>query len=195
MEKSKTAELVFILDESGSMGRFTPDTIKGFNDTIDEHRGKDENIITSVILFNEVTKVLYDRVPIDEVPVMTTDDYHPDNRTALCDAVGSTINNILCRQLVDPADKRPEKTIVFITTDGMENASKVFSADAVRELITSAEENCNWEFVFYGSNFDAVKTARTYGIRAENAMEYESSHAGYRQMHACRSKKLKDFLN
>ena len=143
----------------------------------------------------EVTKVLYDRVPIDEVPVMTTDDYHPDDRTALCDAVGTTINNILCRQLVDPADKRPEKTIVFITTDGMENASKVFSADAVRELITSAEENCNWEFVFYGSNFDAVKTARTYGIRAENAMEYESSHAGYRQMHACRSKKLKDFLN
>ena len=176
------------------MGRFTQDTIKGFNDTINEHRGKDENIITSVILFNEITKVLYNRVPIDEVPVMTTDDYHPDERTALCDAVGSTINNILCQQLVDPADKRPEKTIVF-TTDGMENASKVFSADAVRELITSAEENCNWEFVFYGSNFDAVRTARTYGIRAENAMEYESSHAGYRQMHACRSKKLKDFLN
>ena len=195
MEKKRISELVFILDESGSMGRFTQDTIKGFNDTIDEHRGKDENIITSVILFNTGKRVLYDRVNIDEVPVMTNEDYRPNSGTALCDAVGETINNILCRQLVDADDKRPDQTIVFITTDGLENSSKVFSADAVRELITSAEKNCDWEFVFYGSNFDAVETARTYGIRAENAMQYESSHEGYERMRYCRSKKLKDFLN
>ena len=96
MEKRRISELVFILDESGSMGRFTQDTIKGFNDTIDEHRGKNENIITSVILFNTGKRVLYDRVNIDEVPVMTKEDYRPNSGTVLCDAVGETINNILC---------------------------------------------------------------------------------------------------
>ena len=195
MEKQRISELIFILDESGSMGRFTQDTIKGFNDTIDEQRGKDENIITSVILFNTGKRVLYDRVNIDEVPVMTKEDYRPNSGTALCDAVGETINNILCRQLVDADDKKPDRTIVFITTDGMENSSKAFSADAVRELITSAEKNCDWEFVFYGSNFYAVEAARMYGIRVENAMQHESSHEGYERMCYCRSMKLKDFLN
>ena len=195
MEKNRTVELIFILDESGSMQSFRRDTVGGFNSTMEEHRGKNENIITSVILFNTERRVLYDRIPIDEVPVMTPADYRPIGGTALCDAVGETINNILCRQLADPDDKRPSKTLVFITTDGMENSSRVFSADAVRELITSTQENCDWEFVFYGSNFDAVSTAATYGIREENAMEYQSSHDGFRRMHACRSKKLKDFLN
>lgn len=195
MEKNRTVELIFILDESGSMQSFRQDTVGGFNSTIEEHKGKDENIITSVILFNTGRKVLYDRIPIDEVPVMTPADYRPNSGTALCDAVGETINNILCRQLADPNEKRPSKTLVFITTDGMENASRVFSANAVRELITSTQDNCDWEFVFYGSNFDAVSTAATYGIRKENAMEYQSSHDGYQRMHASRNIKLKEFLN
>ena len=126
---------------------------------------------------------------------LTEKEYYVRGMTALLDAVGGAIDHTVAVHKHTKKEYVPEKTLFVITTDGMENASKVFSADAVRELITSAEENCNWEFVFYGSNFDAVKTARTYGIRAENAMEYESSHAGYRQMHACRSKKLKDFLN
>lgn len=195
MDKNRTVELIFILDESGSMQSFRRDTVGGFNSTMEEHRGKNENIITSVILFNTERRVLYDRIPIDEVPVMIPADYRPNGGTALCDAVGETINNIRFRQLADPDEKRPSKTLVFITTDGMENSSRVFSADAVRELITGTQENCDWEFVFYGSNFDAVSTAATYGIREENAMEYQSSHVGYRRMHVSRSKKLKEFLN
>ena len=62
MEKKRISELVFILDESGSMGRFSLQTIKGFNDTIAEHKGMGQNIITSVILFNTGVKVLYDRI-------------------------------------------------------------------------------------------------------------------------------------
>ena len=99
MEKNRTVELIFILDESGSMQSFRQDTVGGFNSTIEEHKGKDENIITSVILFNTGRKVLYDRIPIDEVPVMTPADYRPNSGTALCDAVGETITDILCRQL------------------------------------------------------------------------------------------------
>ena len=76
----------------------------------------------------------------------------------------------MVRQNNDPLEKRPEKTLVFVTTDGLENASKKFSADAVRSLITNAEQNSKWEFVFFGANFDVVETARTYGIKTENAV-------------------------
>ncbi len=40
-DDNNIAELVFILDESGSMGGLVSDTIGGFNSVISEHKGKD----------------------------------------------------------------------------------------------------------------------------------------------------------
>ena len=193
--KNNIAELVIILDESGSMNPVKADTIGGFNSTIEEHQSKDEKIITSVILFNNNVRKLFDREPIDEVPKMTERMYIPHGTTALCDAVGETITDIMSRQNAMPADERPDKTLVFITTDGLENASRNFSADAVRSLIRSAEKNANWEFVFYGADFDVVKTARQYGIRDENAVVFYKAEEGMADLARARSKKLKDFLD
>ena len=193
--KNNIAELVIILDESGSMDPVKADTIGGFNSTIEEHQGKDEKIITSVILFNDSVRKLFDREPIDEVPKMTEGLYRPHGMTALCDAVGETITDIMSRQNAMPADERPDKTLVFITTDGLENASRRFSADAVRSLIRSAEKNAKWEFVFYGADFDVVKTARQYGIRDENAVVFYKAEDGMADLSRARSKKLKEFLD
>lgn len=195
MKKNGIAELVFILDESGSMGPVRSDTIGGFNSTIAEHQGTEENIITSVILFSDEHRKLFDRVAIDEIPVITEADYKPHGCTALCDAVGDTISDIMSRQNAMPEDVRPEKTMVFITTDGLENASKTFTAEAVRKLIRNAQENSGWKFVFYGADFDVVKTARSYGIDRADTMTFYKTDEGMRRMHTARSKKLKDFLN
>ena len=195
MKKNGIAEIVFILDESGSMGPVRSDTIGGFNSTIAEHQGTGENIITSVILFNGTYTKLYDRVPIDEVPMITEKDYVPHGCTALCDAVGETISDIMSRQNAMPEESRPEKTMVFITTDGLENASKTFTADAVRKLIRNAQENSGWKFVFYGADFDVVKTAGQYGIDRKDTMVFYKTEEGMRELRSARSKKLKDFLN
>ena len=195
MKKNGIAELVFILDESGSMGPVRSDTIGGFNSTIAEHQGTEENIITSVILFSNEHRKLFDRVPIDEIPVITGADYQPHGCTALCDAVGDTISDIMSRQNAMPEEARPEKTMVFITTDGLENASKTFSAEAVKKLIRNAQENCGWKFVFYGADFDVVETARSYGIDRADTMSFYKTTEGMQRMHVARSKKLKDFLN
>ena len=85
--------------------------------------------------------------------------------------------------------------MVFITTDGLENASKTFTAEAVRKLIRNAQENSGWKFVFYGADFDVVETARSYGIDREDTMSFYKTTEGMQRMHVARSKKLKDFLN
>ena len=94
MKKNGIAEIVFILDESGSMGPVRSDTIGGFNSTIQEHQGTGENIITSVILFSNEHRTLFNRVPIDEIPVMTELDYKasPAERAILSKMV-------LCRRI------------------------------------------------------------------------------------------------
>ena len=181
MNKNGIAEIVFILDESGSMGPVRSDTIGGFNSTIAEHQGTGENIITSVILFSDEHRKLFDRVPIDEIPVMTELHYQPRGWTALCDAVGDTISDIMSRQNAMPEETRPEKTMVFITTDGLENRSKTFTAEAVRKLISNAKENSGWKFVFYGADFDVVETARQYGIDEADAVRFRKDAAGMRE--------------
>ena len=115
--------------------------------------------------------------------------------TALCDAVGDTISDIMSRQNAMPEEARPEKTMVFITTDGLENASKTFTAEAVRKLISTAKENSGWKFVFYGADFDVVETAKHYGIDQADAVRFRKDAAGMREMRVSRSKRLKDFLN
>ena len=195
MKKNGIAEIVFILDESGSMGPVRSDTIGGFNSTIQEHQGTGENIITTVILFSNEHRKLFDRVPIDEIPVMTELHYRPHGCTALCDTVAETITDIMSRQNAMPEETRPEKTMVFITTDGLENASTAFSADAVRKLISNAQENSGWKFVFYGADFDVVKTARSYGIAEADAMTFYKTEEGMNAMRVHRQRKLKDFLN
>ena len=195
MKKNGIAEIVFILDESGSMGPVRSDTIGGFNSTIAEHQGTDEKIITSVILFSNEHRKLFDRVPIDEIPVMTEQHYQPRGCTALCDAVGETISDIMSRQNAMPEETRPEKTMVFITTDGLENASKTFTAEAVRKLISTAKENSGWKFVFFGADFDVVETARKYGIDQKDAVRFTKDRAGMQNMRVKRQRMLKDFLN
>jgi hypothetical protein len=98
--------------------------------------------------------------------------------TALYDAIGKTINTV-GRELADlDESERPGLVQFVIITDGMENASREFTSDAVKNLITHQTEKYNWDFVFIGSNQDAVLTASTLGISAGSALTYDNATVG-----------------
>jgi hypothetical protein len=71
----------------------------------------------------------------------------------------------------------PARTLFVITTDGLENASRRFSAKAVRELIEE-KKKAGWEFLFLGANIDAVETARGFGIAEDRAVDFVADVAG-----------------
>nr|MCR5264421.1 hypothetical protein [Clostridiales bacterium] len=71
----------------------------------------------------------------------------------------------------------PEHTMFIITTDGLENASRRYTADEVRAMIEEKKKN-GWEFLFLGANIDAVKTARHFGIDEDRAVTYLSDSEG-----------------
>jgi hypothetical protein len=72
----------------------------------------------------------------------------------------------------------PEKTVFVITTDGMENASRKYTYDRVKQMIARQKEKYGWEFIFLGANIDAAKEAARFGISEDRAANYHADHKG-----------------
>ena len=176
--KNNVTELVFILDRSGSMSGFEADTIGGFNATIEKQRAQDGKVYVSTVLFDDESKVIHDRVDINEIKPMTRKEYEVGGCTALLDAIGGAIHHIgTVHKYARPEDV-PEHTVFVITTDGMENASHRYSSAEIKRKIQRQTEKYGWEFIFLAANIDAVGTAESIGIRRDRAANYEQTPMG-----------------
>lgn len=167
----RLTELVFILDASGSMHGLEADTIGGFNSLIDRQRDEEGTALVSTVTFADASRVLHDRIDLRDVPAMTPHDYETGGSTALLDAIGGAIRHIKNVHKYARPEDVPERTAFFITTDGMENASRRFSRARVRKMIEEQKAH-GWEFVFLGANIDAAETAGEIGIDREDAIDF-----------------------
>ena len=176
--KNNMTELVFILDRSGSMSGLESDTIGGFNSLIEKQRRQEGECYVSVVLFDNESEVLYDRVKLSEVGEMTAEDYTVRGCTALIDAIGGAIHHIGNIHKYARKEDVPEHTMFVITTDGMENASYRYSSDRVKKMVERQKEKYGWEFLFIGANIDSVETAGRFGIGADRAVNYHADSKG-----------------
>ena len=176
--KNNITELVFILDRSGSMSGLESDTIGGFNAMIEKQKKQEGECYVSTVLFDSESEVLHDRVKLAEIPKMTDKDYTVRGCTALIDAIGGAIHHIGNIHKYARSEDVPEHTVFVITTDGMENASRIYSSDKVKKMIEKQKEKYGWEFLFIGANIDAVETAARYGISRDRAVNYKADSRG-----------------
>ena len=173
-------ELVFILDRSGSMAGLEDDTIGGFNAMVEKQRKGEGEVLVSAVLFSDGNRVLYDRVPLDEVAPMTEQQYRVGGCTALLDAIGGAVHHIANVHKYAREADGPGKTMFVITTDGMENASRAYTYDKVQRMVRHEQEKYGWEFLFLGANMDAISAARSFGIREDRAVRYRNDSIGTR---------------
>ena len=193
--KQNLTELVFILDRSGSMQGLEKDTIGGFNAMIEKQKKEPGEAFVSTVLFDDRVEVLHDRVPLREVRPITEQEYYVRGCTALLDAIGGAIHHIgNIHKYARPEDV-PARTLFVITTDGMENASRRYTAPQVKADIRRQKERYGWEFLFLGANIDAVETAGHLGIAPDRAVNYHSDSVGTRLNYAAMSQAVSSLRN
>ncbi|MDF2947489.1 MAG: hypothetical protein K0S51_2168 [Bacillales bacterium] len=182
MNKNLT-EIVFLLDRSGSMSGLESDTIGGFNGFVEKQSKLEGETKVTAILFDDEYEVLWNGIEASKVR-LTEEEYFVRGCTALLDAVGKSIIDVGNRLAKTNEDEKPGKVIFVITTDGEENASKEFTFEKVKQLISHQQEKYGWEFIFLGANIDAEKEAECLGINEKNAYNFSATEEGVEVMYS-----------
>ena len=176
--KKNLTEIVFILDRSGSMSGLEADTVGGFNAMIAKQKKEPGEALISTVLFDDESVVVHDRVLVQNIAPMTERDYYVRGCTALLDAIGGAIHHIGNVHKYARTEDVPEHTLFVITTDGMENASRRYDSERVKQMIERQKARHGWEFLFLGANIDAAKEAARFGISSDRAVTYKCDEIG-----------------
>jgi hypothetical protein len=180
-QKTQVYNLI-ILDKSGSMSSIAKAAIAGFNETVGGIRSAQERFkdtqehFVSLMIFCDCEKTMvYDMVPVDKVKELTSKEYRPCCCTPLYDAMGISIN-ALYRAI---KDKEDATAVVTVITDGLENASKEYSGQAIKALVERMKNEEGWNFAYIGTNQDVAATSASLSI--DNHMAFADDDAGMRE--------------
>lgn len=185
MSGNMKAEIVVILDRSGSMQSIVDDAIGGFNTFVEEQKKVEGEATLTLVQFDDRYETVFDNIPLSEVPELTRETFVPRGMTALNDAIGRTINTVSARHTC-PECKKNTKTIYAILTDGGENCSREFSTEKTNSMIAHARDEHGCEFIFLAANQDAFATGALYGFKKSDTFNFtadaEGTQVAYRQM-------------
>ena len=185
MSGNMKAEIVVILDRSGSMQTIVDDAIGGFNQFIEEQKKVEGEATVTLIQFDDRYETVFDNIPLNEVPKLNRETFVPRGMTALNDAIGRTISTVSARHTC-PECRKNTKTIYAILTDGGENCSREYATDRVNSMISHARDEHGCEFIFLAANQDAFATGSLYGFKTADTFNFtadaEGTQVAYRNM-------------
>lgn len=178
VSSNEKTQIICILDRSGSMAdkNIIAEAINGFNNFLDEQKKLKDDATLTVALFDDRYDLLYDDVNIKKIEKITKDTWFPRGMTALLDAIGKTINTVK-QNRAKLGSEKPDKVLVCIVTDGLENASHEYTRDGIRNLIRNCE-NEGWNFIYLAANQDAFAVGSSFGISVGNTYAFAATPAG-----------------
>lgn len=169
MTNPDLTHIEFVLDRSGSMHSIKEDIEGGFDAFIADQCSHPGQCTVSLAQFDNEYETVFTAIDVREVRPL---DLQPRGATAMLDAIGRSISALGERLAALPEAERPGTVVVAIMTDGMENASREFTHEAVKELITRQEQAYNWQFLYMGADQDAIEVGARIGVRADRSLTY-----------------------
>ena len=172
MERRSTlpdTHMYVLVDESGSMHRQTRSLLGGLNELFQKQKKMGGPCWVSLFFFNEEVREVFRNKKLEEIPLLTEEDYHPDCMTALRDAMGHVLEVVA----EDAASRKEEDLVLLvILTDGDENASMVVSSE---ELARKLDE-FKGQVTYMGSNQDAILNGGRAGASRDSSLQYDDDH-------------------
>ena len=162
--KSNYTHVSVLLDRSGSMESIKNDTIGGFNNFIGEQKKVEGEMTITLCQFDHEYENLYNFIDIQEVVPLTDRTFIPRGSTALLDSVAKIIIDTGKKLAEMSEEQRPERVMIVIITDGMENASVEQTRASVAAMVKHQEDNYQWQFVYIGANQDGFTEASKMGM-------------------------------
>ena len=177
-------EIICILDKSGSMEPLRNDVLGGFNGFLAEQKTVPGEARITLVLFNGDTTDVFEAARLADVTELTQAQYAPVGSTALLDAIGSTLERH-AKRIAE--ENWAQQVIVNIITDGEENCSSVYKLEQVKTMISHAQDEAGWVFLFQAANQDAFQVGGQYGISGATTSNFTASGAGMRQAYGATS--------
>lgn len=173
MTDSNYTAIAVLMDRSGSMQLIKEDAQGAINAFVEEQKKLDGKCTVRLAQFDNTYEDVYKSTPIEDV-----EDYvlQPRGGTALTDGIAKLVSDFGQELAALPEDERPGTVIVVIVTDGEENSSREYTADAVKSLIEEQTDKYNWEFIFLAAGQDAIQTGAGYGIGAGNSLTFTAGN-------------------
>ena len=172
--KTDTVQSYVLLDRTGSMSDIWDEALSSVNAYAEsfaedapgaEIAGADIKTAVTFAVFDYQDgmqfDVLRDKVDPSAWKSVTNDEASPRGMTPLFDAIGK----IITRAEVD----NPEKAVIVIMTDGLENSSREFTREGAKAALDRAEAR-GWEVVFLGAEFASFNDAEAVGMAASKTM-------------------------
>lgn len=178
MPRADLTDIIFVLDRSSSMHCIREATIRSFNQFLQTQKEATGVAVMTLIQFSYESEILFEGLPIEQVPDLDQHNYVLHRGTALLDAMGQAMIQRGQALAALPEAERPG-TVLFVTlTDGYEHSSQQFDIPRIHAMVTRQQEVYNWQFLFLGANQDSIHTASSLGIGASQALTYDSTDPG-----------------
>lgn len=185
--KPNLISMNILVDSSGSMASIASDMVGSLNQLVDENR--ELNVLVTYSIFSKEYQPIFADKPIKEVEQFQL---KPDSSTALIESTCKMIDEVGERLANKPEAERPEKVMFVIVTDGEENSSaSEYTKERLLEKIKHQTETYNWLFLYLAANQDAIAVARSYGIDADKAIDFNADREGTYRNKERLSKKLR----
>lgn len=155
MPNKDYTDITVVLDRSGSMSWIAKPTEKGLDEFVKEQQNVGGKCLYTLWQFDHESEMIHNHIPIDEVPPT---ELVPRGSTALYDTIAKAVHATSKRITKMGKWRRPGLVNIVIVTDGMENASRDYNAQMIKDLISEYEAK-GWQFNFLSSDLRATEDA------------------------------------
>jgi hypothetical protein len=168
MTTQTAADIIVVMDESGSMSSMGSEPLQALNNFINEQKRIDSNSLFSLYTFSSKTRRVHFNIPLGEMKTVT--DYHPDSFTALYDCISQAIDDKM-------ATDRNRGVVLVIITDGQDNCSKI-KVSEIKNKISSQEAQHNWQVIYLAANQDAFSAGEALNIGRAKTSNFSPDQGG-----------------